>query len=241
MTMQDSGDELPVVVVAAQPLTRDVFSRALDDLVRVVAQAANLDAALDLVSQHHPRAALVFSNAASPADVVEDVRAVKNADAHCGVVVLADVFDARAAEMLASLPYGGWGYLPCTAVEDVPALGRALRAAADGLVLLDRHAASGGPVRLLTRRQQEVLELMARGLSNPAIARHLVLEEKSVENHINAIFNQLGVNHDPSSHPRVRAVLTYLRLVGPGPATGAGGATPDSRPVNGRRVLTSRA
>ena len=39
----------------------------------------------------------------------------------------------------------------------------------------------------LTKRQREVLALMAEGHNNRAIARRLVLEEKSVENHINAM------------------------------------------------------
>ncbi len=93
--------------------------------------------------------------------------------------------------------------------------------------MLDQQSArtSPAPIQQLTRRQREVLELMAQGLSNAEIARRLVLEPKSVENHINAIFNQLGVNQDPSGHPRVRAVLMYLRLYqGNGPANGSGRA-----------------
>ncbi|MHB8685409.1 MAG: response regulator transcription factor, partial [Dehalococcoidia bacterium] len=57
----------------------------------------------------------------------------------------------------------------------------------------------------------EVLSLMARGYNNSAIARTLVLEEKSVENHINAIFGQLNLSRDNAAHPRVKAVLLYLQ------------------------------
>jgi DNA-binding NarL/FixJ family response regulator len=63
----------------------------------------------------------------------------------------------------------------------------------------------------LTKRQLEVLSLMARGYNNGAIARALVLEEKSVENHINAIFGQLNLSRDNAAHPRVKAVLLYLQ------------------------------
>jgi DNA-binding NarL/FixJ family response regulator len=62
----------------------------------------------------------------------------------------------------------------------------------------------------LTKRQREVLALMAEGRNNAAIARRLVLEEKSVENHINAIFNQLRISRDTAAHRRVKAVLLYL-------------------------------
>ena len=62
----------------------------------------------------------------------------------------------------------------------------------------------------LTKRQREVLALMAEGHNNRAIARRLVLEEKSVENHINAIFNHLKIARDTAAHRRVKAVLLYL-------------------------------
>ena len=62
----------------------------------------------------------------------------------------------------------------------------------------------------LTRRQLQVLALMAKGHNNAAIARRLVLEEKSVENHINGIFTQLRLKGDPAAHRRVKAVLLYL-------------------------------
>jgi DNA-binding NarL/FixJ family response regulator len=63
----------------------------------------------------------------------------------------------------------------------------------------------------LTKRQLEVLSLMAKGYNNAAVARTLVLEEKSVENHINAIFGQLNLSRDHAAHPRVKAVLLYLQ------------------------------
>ena len=66
------------------------------------------------------------------------------------------------------------------------------------------------PLASLTRRQLQVLGLMAKGNNNAAIARRLVLEEKSVENHINGIFTQLRLKGDPAAHRRVKAVLLYL-------------------------------
>jgi DNA-binding NarL/FixJ family response regulator len=87
---------------------------------------------------------------------------------------------------------------------------------ATGLVVLDPlvvETLGRRETRLsaLTRRQLEVLSLMAKGYNNAAIARTLVLEEKSVENHINAIFGQLNLSRDNVAHPRVKAVLLYLQ------------------------------
>ena len=69
----------------------------------------------------------------------------------------------------------------------------------------------------------EVLSLMAKGYNNAAIAKSLVLEEKSVENHINAIFGQLNLSRDNAAHPRVKAVLLYLQ------ETVGNGETPETR------------
>ena len=71
----------------------------------------------------------------------------------------------------------------------------------------DRPALEG-----LTPRQREVLQLVARGFTNAAIAEALVLAKKSVENQLNAIYQQLGIAaNDPRHNPRVTVALFYLR------------------------------
>jgi DNA-binding NarL/FixJ family response regulator len=68
-----------------------------------------------------------------------------------------------------------------------------------------------GPLDELTRREREVLELMAEGRSNQAIADALGLSGKTVEAHVNGVFSKLGLEVAPEDHRRVLAVLTYLR------------------------------
>lgn len=63
----------------------------------------------------------------------------------------------------------------------------------------------------LSRRQEEVLGLMAQGYNNTAIAGRLELGTKSVENYIHAIYQELNLNQEGPFHPRVQAVLTYIR------------------------------
>jgi DNA-binding NarL/FixJ family response regulator len=63
----------------------------------------------------------------------------------------------------------------------------------------------------LTRREHEVLGLMAEGRSNHAIAEALGLETKTVEGHVRTIFSKLGLEPDAADHRRVMAVLTYLK------------------------------
>jgi DNA-binding CsgD family transcriptional regulator len=63
----------------------------------------------------------------------------------------------------------------------------------------------------LSPREQEVLELLARGLSNTAICQELHLSIKTVEPVVSMIFTKLGLHPDAGSNRRVLAVLAYLR------------------------------
>ncbi|WP_428847023.1 helix-turn-helix domain-containing protein [Rhizohabitans arisaemae] len=51
----------------------------------------------------------------------------------------------------------------------------------------------------LSRREAEVMDLIAAGFSNGEIARRLFLSEKTVKNHVNRIYGKLGVASRPSA------------------------------------------
>jgi DNA-binding NarL/FixJ family response regulator len=93
----------------------------------------------------------------------------------------------------------------------VDVLGQAVEGAARGEVMVDPtlvaglRPRSGGAVDRLTARQQEILGLLAQGLTNAAIAERLVLAEKSVENQLTAIYGELGFDR--------RAILPALRYI----------------------------
>lgn len=91
------------------------------------------------------------------------------------------------------------------ASERALAASRARVEAADAAVL---DADNG--IAQLTRRQREVLALVAQGRTNAAIARELVLTEKSVVNHISRIFDALNLPMVADDHRRVIAAMRYL-------------------------------
>ena len=78
---------------------------------------------------------------------------------------------------------------------------RALLSASDG----------DGPVGTLTGREREVLQLVAEGLSNQAIAERLDVTLRATQKHVSSIFEKLGLPATGSEHRRVLAVLRFLR------------------------------
>ncbi len=63
----------------------------------------------------------------------------------------------------------------------------------------------------LSRRELEVLALMAEGRSNRAIGERLTVELKTVETHVSRVFTKLGLEEDRRENRRVLAVLTFWR------------------------------
>lgn len=92
--------------------------------------------------------------------------------------------------------------------------------------LIGRRQNAGSLLRL-TNRETEVLALMAEGLANPAIARRLVVSVPAVEKHVRSIFRKLDLHPDDDGHPRVLAVLHYLRR-GRSPSPPSAGGRPES-------------
>lgn len=133
------------------------------------------------------------------------------------VLVLSQYVAAGYAQQLFALPAspGGSGYLLKDRVAQVADFVSSLRVVISGGVVIDpevaramMHANRSG-LGELTPRESEVLELMARGLSNTQIAERLFVSSASVAKHVSNIFAKLGL--DPSEeNRRVRAILTFL-------------------------------
>tara|TARA_B100000315_G_scaffold40358_1_gene35218 strand:+ start:6916 stop:7515 length:600 start_codon:yes stop_codon:yes gene_type:complete len=144
-------------------------------------------------------------------------RAIKQSHSDIGIVVLSAHKEREYVDLVSKEDYAGWSYLLKQSVSDAGALVRAIEGSASGLVVMDPWVVSsmrprkGSLTARLTPRQQEVLAMMAQGYNNAAIAERLVLGTKSVENYINAIYQELGLSHNGPLHPRVQAVLSYIR------------------------------
>ncbi|MBA9001775.1 LuxR C-terminal-related transcriptional regulator [Thermomonospora cellulosilytica] len=132
------------------------------------------------------------------------------------VLVLSQYVEQLYARELLADGGGGVGYLLKDRVFDAEQFVDAVRRVAAGGTAMDPEVISKlvgkerGPLSRLTPRELEVLELMAQGRSNAAIAAALVVTERAVSKHIANIFTKLDLAISDDDNRRVLAVLAYL-------------------------------
>jgi DNA-binding NarL/FixJ family response regulator len=134
------------------------------------------------------------------------------------VLVLSQYVEERYATELLAGDTRGVGYLLKDRVADVETFVEALHRVRAGGTALDPEVVSqifarsrrAAPLAALTRRERDVLALMAEGRSNAGIAAELVVSEGAVEKHISGIFGKLALPAAATDHRRVLAVLKYL-------------------------------
>jgi DNA-binding NarL/FixJ family response regulator len=136
-----------------------------------------------------------------------------------GVVVLSQHLSRQYALDLLASSGAGVGYLLKQRVADAQQFVSDVRVVASGGTVLDPEITTAAleraeqvhdGVQRLTSRQRQVLGLLAQGRSNAAIAKSLVIAEKSVVEHVSNIYETLQIPATGDEHRRVLAVLRYL-------------------------------
>jgi len=217
-----NGNGMRIVVAEDSVLLREGIARLLEDAgLEVVGQAGTGDELLLKVRSYKPDVAIVDIRM-PPTQTDEGLRAAKEIrEKHPGtaVLVLSQYLEPAYALELLSESAEGVGYLLKDRVADVTEFVAAVKRVGEGGSALDPSVVSqlvgrrraDDPIGQLTPREREVLELMAEGLSNSAIAERLVVTERAVEKHVTSIFAKLRLGADSDSHRRVLAVLAFLR------------------------------
>jgi DNA-binding NarL/FixJ family response regulator len=211
-----------VVVADDSVLLREGVVRLLEENgFDVVGQAGDAEDLIRKVRAHKPDVAVVDIRM-PPTNTDDGLRAALQIRAELpdtGVLVLSQYVEEGYALDLVGDSAGGVGYLLKDRVADVERFVDSVRRVADGGSALDPEVVSqlvgrarrDDPLAELTPREREVLELMAEGRSNNAIAEHMVVTERAVEKHVTSIFGKLGLAPAPEDHRRVLAVLAFLR------------------------------
>jgi DNA-binding NarL/FixJ family response regulator/class 3 adenylate cyclase len=218
----DAASALRLVIADDSALLREGVAAVLrENGMEVVGLAADGDSALGEVASRRPDVAILdirmpptFST-----EGLEAARHIKTVSPDVGVLLLSQHLQPAFAQELLEDGRAGVGYLLKDRVSDIDVLLDAVRRIAHGGVVLDPELAStmvkrtqaAESMAALTERELGVLELIAEGLSNAAIAERLVVSQRTVETHVRQIFAKLGLAGARAEHRRVAVVLTYLR------------------------------
>ena len=211
-----------VVIADDVMLVREGIARLLSDAgIDVVAQTRDADGLIRAVTSKQPDIAIIDIRM-PPTHTDEGLVAAKqirNDHPQVGVLVLSQYIEPSYAMRLIEDQPEKVGYLLKERVFDIAILVDALQRIADGDTVIDPTIVSRmigrqrrqGPLANLTSREQEVLSLVAEGLTNSAIAERIFLSERTVEAHVTQIFQKLQLEASPDQHRRVLAVLAFLR------------------------------
>ena len=189
--------------------------------VEVVAQTGSAEELLRAVDAHVPDVAVVDVRM-PPTQTDEGLRAAHEIRARhpqIGIVILSQHVEVGIATRLLAETPERLGYLLKDRVGNAEAFVGALHRVADGGSALDPEVVTGllarpredGPLQTLTDREREVLERIAEGLSNQAIAAEMDITLRSVEKYVSSVFTKLGLPTTGHEHRRVLAVLRFLR------------------------------
>jgi DNA-binding NarL/FixJ family response regulator len=211
------------VVIAddSQLLREGIASFVRGEGIDVVAEASCPDELLAAVDEHEPDVAIVDIRM-PPTQTDEGIQAaheIRRRHPDMGVVLLSQHVEVGVATHLLAEAPQRLGYLLKDRVTDPADFAGSLRRVAGGGTALDPQVVSGlladpredGPLRSLSPREREVLELVAEGRSNRAIGERLVITQGAVQKHVSTIFNKLGLPKGEDDDRRILAVLAYVR------------------------------
>ena len=221
-TSSTVGNAMRVALADDSVLLREGVARLLTESgFEIVSQAGNAEDLLRHVAMHKPDVAVVDIRM-PPTHTDEGLRAaseIRQRFPTTGVLVLSQYVESGYALDLLADSAEGVGYLLKDRVSDVEQFASSVRRVAEGGSALDPAVVSellgrkrrDDPLDELSPREREVLELMAEGRTNQAIADRMFVTLRAVEKHVTSIFSKLDLPASTDDHRRVLAVLLFLR------------------------------
>jgi DNA-binding NarL/FixJ family response regulator len=215
------ASRLRIVIAEDAAIMRDGLTQTLTrrghDVVAAVADPESLREAVDM---HRPDVAIIDVRM-PPTHTDEGLRAaqaIHEDHPQVGVLVFSQYIETRAAVELFAKSPAGVGYLLKDRVADVSDFNEANSRVAQGGTVLDPEVVRqllgtsrrADALASLTRREREVLSLMAQGRSNAAIADTFTISPGVVEKHVARIFAKLGLAPSDDDNRRVLAAIRYL-------------------------------
>ncbi len=224
----NKGKENPnikVLIVDDQEVIREAFGMLLDsdESVDLVGVLGDGESAVQMIPVLKPD--VVIMDVKMPGlNGIAASQKIRESFPDVGIILLSAYDDSEyIREFLKDDPRGK-SYLLKHTLGTMDELIRTIHDVASGRTVLDpimvekltqqKGISENSPLKDLTRRELEVLSLMAKACTNSTIASILYIQPRTVEHHINSIFSKLGIAPENGQHARVQAVLAYLKATG---------------------------
>lgn len=223
-----------ILICEDSVLLREGLVRLLEDAGHsVVAALPDIEGLDEAVADTDPELCILDVRL-PPTFTDEGIRAalhLRDTNPALPLLVLSQYVEERYASDLIAAQGGPLGYLLKDRVADVAEFLGSVQRISEGATVLDPEVVAQLLTRRnrddrmlrLTERERTVLTLIAEGKSNQAIAALLFLSEASVEKHITAIFQKLGLEQGESGNRRVLAALAHIENTGGTTPTGQTG------------------
>ncbi|GAA2221784.1 response regulator transcription factor [Streptomyces nogalater] len=213
-----------LILAEDSALLREGLVRLLaDEGHEVVAALGDATTLPEQVDKHRPDI-VVADIRMPPTHTVEGLRAaleIRERRPEIGVLVLSQHIERTYAVQLLASNAERVGYLLKDRVAQVEEFLAALERIHSGGAVIDPEVVRqllirtthGDPLARLTPRERSVLEALAQGYTNTAIAQELHISVSAVEKNLNAVFDKLDLSHGNTTgyNRRILAVLRYLQ------------------------------
>ena len=217
--------KIKVVIVDDQEVIREAFGMLIsqEPTVDLVGALTGGEEAIHMVPVLEPE--VVVMDVKMPGlNGIAAAQQLREKQPDIGIIMLSAYDDSEyIREFLKDDPKGK-AYLLKHTLGTMDELIRTIHDVASGRTVLDpimvekltsqKGIAENSPLKELTRRELEVLSLIAKACTNGTIASILYIQPRTVEHHINSIFSKLTIAPESGQHARVQAVLAYLKATG---------------------------
>jgi citB protein len=206
-------DKIKILIIDDHPLMRRGIKQLieLENNFEVVGDAGSGNEGIALALKTQPDLIILDLNMKGLSGL-DTLKSLRNEDVDARIVILT-VSDAK-NDIFALIDAGADGYLlkdtePDTLLGQIKQIAQGEVILSDSIkdLLLERSS-SQDPIHALTDREMDVLQLIAKGLSNKQIAAQLFISEETVKVHIRNLLRKLNV------HSRVAATVLYLNTKG---------------------------
>ena len=226
------GTRLRLYIAEEQQILREAYSAFFlpHPAIEVVGTSGDtsIESLVGAAATLHPKVMLLGFKVLH-STTVERFTKIRESEPDIAIALLSASYDVKGIKALREFSRGagsGCAYLLKHTIDTVDQLTQVVQSVSEGRIILDPAVMDGLMTSLdpkstflkdLSPRETEVLSWMAKGYNNHTIADVLCLEPKTIERHINGIYNKLGTTPD-SKHARVHAVTLFLRSTGALPA-----------------------